>query len=124
MICGACPSKSVRMMTCVSDRSGMASSGVRCTENIPPASIAKAMIEMSRGFFTDHSMTRAIKLRVGSCERLVSAMTFSLPIRIRGAEFLQGLPQRRLGIDHELAAGDDFLPFLEAGEDFRPAFAD
>src|SRR4051794_19374389 len=78
------------MMTCVSERSGMASSGVRDIDTTPHAATITVATSTRKRLAIDQRMTEAI-------------MSASLQARGRGLE-------ARLGVDEELAGNHDLLP--------------
>ncbi|MCY1380719.1 hypothetical protein D9M69_685660 [compost metagenome] len=57
---GACPGQLVRMMTCVSDRSGSASSGVRSMDTTPQAVIITVAIRTRKRLAMLQWIRRAI----------------------------------------------------------------
>src|SRR6188508_3885655 len=86
-------------MTCVSERSGMASSGV-CRIARSPATVATSTSAIvTTRFRAHHVMSRSIMA--------------VLPLGGRGAK-------PRLGRHEEVARGDHHIPFAKSADDFVP----
>src|SRR3989338_197632 len=107
------------MMTCVSDKSGIASSGMLRAHQTAPSIATTAKISTTNLLWADHSMIFSISplwcrtgcdssgtARAGSgWGRLLAMLVFS------PAHPLQRGFQATLGVDQEIAAGDNDLTF-------------
>src|SRR5436853_2982292 len=94
---GLRPIHSVETITCVSERSGIASSGVRWNDRIPKPAATRTAITVRTGFRAHQAMSRSITRR--------------LPLLRRRLELA-------LGRDEEIAGGHDDLSGPEAAQHF------
>src|SRR5690606_13823497 len=127
--CGACPGTSVYTMTCTSDRSGWASSGVFITAYTPAAITATVMTSTRTTLRTDHSMIRpsmsVLPVRIFS-RHLVSGVWIPggrcvAVVRVTGRrpESLQRRLEVAFGIDEEVRGHHHVLAFGQAVQDFH-----
>src|SRR5580698_7956151 len=94
------------MMTCVSLRSGMASSGVFRSAQSDPAAARIVRTMMRNGFRALASITRSMSVIGVGCAGVGFSMASS--------EVLQCALDLRLGVHEEIAAGNHPFPFLQA----------
>ncbi len=102
---GACSRKSVWMITCTSDRSGIASSGVEVMAHSPaPTSTAVASRTRNR-LRSDHEMIQLIMLVLRSRCRVLDLLRAVLHAGHASA----GAGQPALGVHQEVGGADDGL---------------
>src|SRR6266403_4160145 len=105
------------MMTCTSLWSGMASSGVRVSAQIPPATPKTLRMMTRNGLRALASIMRSSRngffCVIADVEPVAVSMRL-FPLALPG---LKRALHLRFGVDEEVGTGDDALGFVEAGFD-------
>ncbi len=105
-------------MTCVSERSGSASTGVRTAERTPAATRNAVAMRTRNRLTTDQRMRAAITWHLPGMRRGGSRRRRSRG-RLRHRHVAEHGTQASLRVDEELAAGDHLVAFVQALDDLQ-----
>src|SRR5438445_661854 len=107
------------MMTCVSERSGIASSGMRRMDQTAATMATAARIRTTNLLRADHSITCSITPPGrGVDDPIGSPLTSRSMLAASVVHALDRRLQTALGIDQKVAAGDNILALGQAVGDF------
>src|SRR5215212_332733 len=101
------------MMTCVSERSGSASSAMRFIDQRPAKTSAAAIVSVMNWFVAQMRMSFSIMAVFPRAARLLAVLMASRSVHLRERRF-----QPRLRIDEEVRLRDDFLAGGETAAHF------
>src|SRR5882757_8933033 len=114
------------MMTCVSDRSGKASSGVDDVACTPQAASSSVPISTKKRFWIDQRMSDA-SISVAPSRRFHRRRGHHHRLRplaagvVGAGKIVEGTPQIGFGVNEELTRGDNVLSQREPFQYFRAA---